>query len=166
MAGSDFLLTCAEIGVALAGFAALVMAFRQGRAESLSPLHRVLVALLIERGLVATFLSLLPIVLSGLGVSTRVLWFSSSLSFALYGLSMAWRSAANRGEIGSTGIVPPRAFNILMLVGLLIIALQVAHAFGIGLNQSVWWYSLGIVWLLASAAYLFLFTIRDWMRAA
>jgi hypothetical protein len=164
--GSEYLLTCAEIGVALAGFAALVVAIRQRGAEPLPPLHRGLVALLIERGLVATFLSLLPILISGLGVSTRVLWLSSSLSFALYGLSMAWRSAANRGEIGSAGLVPSPAFNALMLVGVLIIALQVAHAFGLGLSQSVWWYSVGVTWLLASAAYLFFFTIRDWMRAS
>jgi hypothetical protein len=166
MDGSDYLLTSAEIGVAIAGFAALVVAIRQREAEPLSPLHRQFVSLLIERGLVATFFSLLPILLLGLGVSASVVWLSSSLSFALYALSMAWRSATNRGAVDAAKIVPPRAFNALMLTGLLVIALQVAHAFGVGIHQNVWWYALGVTWLLSSAAYVFFFFLREWTRAA
>ena len=55
--------TMAEIGVALAGFAAIVIALRQKEGASLTDGDRKVVASLIERGLVAAMLSFLPILL-------------------------------------------------------------------------------------------------------
>lgn len=167
MEGSDYLLTCAEVGVALAGFSALVVAVRQRGAEALPAMDRRLVALLIERGLMATFLSFVPLLLAGLGVSEETVWFGSSSLFAAYGLSMAWRSAASRRtDRESSEIVAPPAFYALFVTGLLVIVLQIAHALGVGIQQSAWWYAVAVTWLLSSAGYLFFFIIRWWMRAA
>jgi hypothetical protein len=166
MEGSDYLLTCAEVGVALAGFSALVVAIRQRGSDPISAVNRRFVSVLIERGLMATFLSLLPILLWGLGASPSVLWLCSSMALAVYVASMAWRSAALRSDREAARLVPEPAFYGLMFAGLLLMVLQVAHAFGLGLAQSVWWYSVGITWLLASAGYLFFFVVRDWTRAA
>ena len=44
--------------------------------------------------------------------------------------------------------------------------IQIAHAFGFYLEQSVWWYLLALTWLLTSAGYVFFFVVRGWVRAA
>jgi len=166
--GSDYLLTCAEVGVALAGFSALIVAVRQRGSEPLSVADRHSVTLLIERGLASTFLELLPIVLLGLEVSENTLWAASSATFVAYALSIVLRSLASRRD--DPGTFPelvggPGGFALLAS-GLAVIALQVLHALGIGVRQGPWWYAVGVTWLLASAAYLFYFVVRAWMNRA
>ena len=48
MEGSEYMYSAAEVGVALAGFAALVIAIRQRAGSPLSDTDRVLVASLVE----------------------------------------------------------------------------------------------------------------------
>lgn len=155
--------TSAEVGVALAGFAALVIAFRQRKDSSLSDNDRLVVSSLVERGLMAAFLSFLPILLVGLGLSERLVWFFSSSIFVVYGVSLVIRSIRSRRLSGE--LVAGSVFYTLMAVGVLMIALQVCHAFGLGLRQSAWWYLVGVTWLLVSAGYRFLFVLRGWVRA-
>jgi len=56
--------------------------------------------------------------------------------------------------------------NMIWGIGLFVLALQVAHALGLGFQQSVWWYLVGLTWLLVSAGYLFYLAIRGWARVA
>ena len=156
--------TTAEIGVALAGFAALVISFRQRQDSSLSNSDRLVVASLVERGLMAAFLSYLPILLFGLGLSERLIWFFSSGTFVAYGVSVMIRSVRSRKI--SSGFASNPAFYILFAVGVLMVALQVCHALGLGLRQSAWWYLVAVTWLLVSAGYRFFFVLRGWVRAA
>lgn len=163
MEGSEYMYTAAEIGVALAGFAALVISFRQRQDSSLSDADRLIVATLVERGLMAAFFSFLPILLLGLGLSERLIWFFSSGTFVAYGLSMLIRSVRFRKI--SRVLAPNPVFYILFAVAVLMVALQVCHALGLGLRQSVWWYLVAVTWLLVSAGYRFLFVLRGWIRS-
>jgi hypothetical protein len=155
--------TAAEVGVALAGFAALVISFRQRAGSSLSDLDRLVTANLVERGLMAAFFSFLPILLFGLGLSPRLVWFFSSGTFAAYGVWVLFRSIRSRRLSG--GLVAPLGFSILVSIGFLIVALQVCHALGLGLQQSAWWYLVAVTWLLVSAGYRFFFILREWVHA-
>lgn len=167
MEGSDYLLTCAEVAAALAGFSALIVALGRQGSDDLSTQYRALVGNLIERSLIAVFLSFLPILLSGLGISPEITWLLSSGTLAGYIVSMAWRSMAlRRSDPAFSELVSGPAFTILFSAGMLVLALQLAHAFGLGLQQQVWWYLVGLTWLLASVAYTFYFGIRRWARAA
>lgn len=167
MEGEDYLLTCAEVGVALAGFAALVVVLRQGEGRFDSSMVRVVVRNLIERGLVATFLSFLPILLTGLGVSDPMVWTLSSGGFVTYAATMVWRGfgARRAGGLGQLGVTT-LWFSVTMVIGLGVMGLQAFHALGIGLTQGVWWYALAVTWLLASAGYLFVFVVTSWVREA
>jgi hypothetical protein len=156
--------TAAEVGVALAGFAALVISFRQREDSALSDLDRLVTANLVERGLMAAFFSFLPILLFGLGLSPRLVWFFSSGIFATYGVWVLKRSFRARRLSG--GLVAPLGFYILAAIGVLIVALQVCHALGLGLRQSAWWYLVAVTWLLVSAGYRFFFILRAWVRSA
>jgi hypothetical protein len=165
--GSDYLYACVEAGVALSGFSALIIALRRREPLQFSAYDRQLVANLVERGLMAAFFSLLPILLFGLGFSERLVWLFSSGAFVAYGISIAIRSWRSRlPDQADSQLVSGALFYPLMAVGLALIAVQALHAVGLGLQQSVWWHLLAVTWLLTSAGYLFVFVLRAWVRAA
>ncbi len=168
MEGSEYMYAAVEAGVALAGFAALVVVLRQASDSPLLESDRFIVYSLVERGLVAAFLSFLPILLFGLNLPARLVWLSSSGAFVAYGASLVVRAlklARNERAVYSK-LLSGGAFRILLSAGLLVSVLQLVHAVGIGLQQSVWWYLIGVTWLLTSAGYLFFFVLRSWVRAA
>jgi hypothetical protein len=164
MEGSEYMYTTSEIGVALAGFAALVIAFRQRQDSTLSDSDRRIVASLVERGLMAAFFSFLPILLFGLGLSEQLIWFCSSGAFVAYGISIIIRSIRSRKI--SSGLASNSAFYVLFAIGVLMVALQFCHALNLGLKQSAWWYLVAVTWLLVSAGYRFFFVLHGWVRSA
>jgi hypothetical protein len=165
--GSDYLYACVEAGVAVSGFSALIIAFRRREPAQFSAFDRQLVASLVERGLMAAFFSLLPILLFGLGLSERFVWLLSSGSFVVYGVSIVMRTwrPLRLDRAGSQFLSGPLCY-LLMTVALTLISVQALHAIGLGLKQSVWWHLLAVTWFLASAGYLFVFVLRAWVRAA
>ncbi len=165
MEGSEYMYAAVEAGVALAGFSALVVALRHRDDKSLSASDRLVVASLVERGLMAAFLALLPNLLFGLNFSTELVWLVSSGLFFLYGVSLVIRAIRARMNVAeASDIVPSPLYYALMLIGILIVILQLAHALGIGVTQSVWWYLVAVTWLLTSAGYRFFFVLRGWIR--
>ena len=165
MEGSDYLLTAAEVAVALAGFSALVIVLRRSDSRGVPP---GLVASLIERSLVATMLSLLPVLLYGLGLPTSQLWLFASGLLGTYIVSLAWRWAATlrRREPGFAELISGPAFALFFGLGLIVMVLQFANAAGVGVQQSVWWYLTGVTWLLGSVCLMFFLAVRFWARAA
>ena len=167
MEGSEYLFTCAEVAVALAGFSALIIALTNRSDSGVDPISRGMVSTLIERSLVTVFLALLPILLSGLGVTPSIIWLSCSMLLAVYACSLAWRSSIQRrSEPETEDYLNLPAFLLLMSVGLLVILLQLIHAFELGIRQSVWWYLVGLTWLLISASYMFYIAVRRWLHAS
>ena len=163
MEGSDYLLTCAEVAAALAGFSALIVALSPEGSDGLAAQYRGLVGSLVERSLVAVFLSFLPVLLNGVGTPPEITWLLSSGALAGYIITVAWRSLARwRNDPSFSDLVSGRAFTFTYSAGVVVLALQIAHALGIGLQQHVWWYLVGLTWLLASVAYVFYFGIRRW----
>ena len=57
-------------------------------------------------------------------------------------------------------------FYALISIGILVIALQFLHAFGVGLQQNAWWYLVAVTWLLVTAGYRFIIVLHGWIRAA
>jgi len=167
MEGADYLYACVEAGVALSGFSALIIALRRREPTQFSAYDRQLVASLVERGLMAAFFSLLPILLFGLGLSEQLVWLFTGGTFVAYGISIAIRSwHSRRLDQAGSQFLSGALFYPLMALGVVLIGVQALHAIGLGLQQSVWWHLLAVTWLLTSAGYLFVFVLRAWVRAA
>ena len=122
-----------------------------------------MVATLIERGLMAAFLSLLPVLLFGLGLLEPLLWAVSSGTFVIYGIWMVYRAIRNRKYIINT-IMSMSLYFGLIGVGIAVIIVQLMHALGVGMQQSAWWYMIGVTWLLVTAGYRFFFILREWIH--
>ena len=162
----DYLLTFAEIGVALAGFAALMVVLRDRSDVEFSTLDRAIVALLVERSLIATFFSLYPGILRGLDLSHSVIASISSAVWIIYSSHSALRTTKlQRGESSINHYISLRTRSILWVVFLAVSGIQIANVFGWGIGPNVWWYVLAILWILVSAGWLFFFFVRSWMRA-
>ena len=164
MEATDYLLTCAEIAAALAGFAALIVALGDRQRDRTLPS---LVATLIERSLVALLLSLLPALLIGLDTGPRPLWAVCSGLLAAYVLSLAVRSAALRRAEPDlwAALLSGPVFVTLYACGIGVLVLQVFNATGLFVTPDVWWYLVGLSWLLASVCYYFFFFVRSWSRS-
>ncbi len=163
MNGSEYMYTVAEVGVGLSGFAAIVMVMRRREGSSLSSLDRLMVATLIERGLMAAFLSLLPVLLFGLGLSEPLLWAVSSGTFVIYGIWIEYRAIRNRRYIIDK-MMSMSLYLGLIGIGVAVIIVQLMHALGVGMQQSAWWYMIGVTWLLVTAGYRFFFILREWIH--
>jgi hypothetical protein len=168
MEAVDYFYTCAEIGIALAGFAALVVALGRQVYDEQSPFIQWYVGVLVERGIAAAIFALLPILLLGLGLSDRMTWLLCSGSFAAYVFSMAWRSIRVRRSVPAevAESLSSGGFAFLLAVGLGVAVLQVFHASGFFFEQSPWWFALAITWLLISLGYMFLIFLRSTLRAS
>jgi hypothetical protein len=163
MDSQSYLLTCVEAGVAMSGFAAIAMALRGRSPDEIAVRDRLIVALLVERGLVGAFLALLPILLAGLVLPDRLVWLVSSGLLVAYGVFTQLKTVRNRDiavQLGSSWL-----FYFLLLVATTALGIQVLNALGIGLTQGIWWYLLGITWLLVSVGYTFILFVRSWVRA-
>ena len=82
MQGADFLLTIAEISLALVGFSAVIVAFRQAGGRTWSQFERLLIRGMIELGFAALFFALVPHILVYLHFPDPWVWGLSSTSFA------------------------------------------------------------------------------------
>lgn len=162
MEGSEYMYAAVEAGVALAGFSALIIALRQRDNKTLSAQDRIVVASLVERGLMAAFFALLPILLFGLDLSAGSVWLICSGSFFIYGISILFRALRNRKLSGS--IVSAPLYFALLFIGVLLIIVQLLHAVGIGITQSAWWYLTAVTWLLVTAGYRFFFVLLGWIQ--
>jgi hypothetical protein len=82
---SEFLFTVAEIAVAFAGFAGLIIAIsgRQGRSEAEVQLDLVMLKNVLATSLMAIAFALIPAALLGMGVEPSVAWRGSAFLYAV-----------------------------------------------------------------------------------
>ena len=163
MEGSEYLYTIAEVSIAIVGFSAVVVVFRKRSGEALSHIELNLIAFMIERGFAAVFLSLLPVLLSHLGLSAAGVWALSSGVLALYLAIALVRTALFRRRIPAEAEaeLPGRGVSsILVVCVVFVIVLQGLNAVGAVLEQGVGWYLLGVTSVLGLAAIIFGTIIR------
>jgi len=152
----EALVGISQLGVALSGFAGVVFALSGHNAIEL-PENRNRLRVLLQNGLAACFLSLIPQFLWGL-VSTEMVWALSSAVFALYAsvsTVRSWRIALqDRAADPELPERVPRGFGIALSVGsVAVVALQLGN---IAVWQNFNVFFLGVAFVLFVAALIFI----------
>lgn len=166
MDGGSYLYALVEAGVALAGFSAIALALESRGAQQGEARQKAVVARLVERSLMASLFALLPTLMSGLGLSERILWLIASGSLAGYGAFRLVHTMRNHKETMMQMEVRPATRLVLALIAVAVIIIQVLNAIGFVLSQGQWWYALGVTWLMVTAGYTFVIYLRAWIRAS
>jgi hypothetical protein len=106
LAASEVLTVAAEISIALAGFAGVVVAFRQRGLESLLPHEQFRLRYMLLVAAAALFFALLPFVPHYLGLGASATWTLSSaaLAFGILSLTLAtyFQIKPHRREVSRT----------------------------------------------------------------
>lgn len=166
MDGESYLYALVEAGVALAGFSAITLALEPRGAQQSGTHKMAVIARLVERSLMASLFALLPTLLSGPGLSERIVWLVASGSLAAYGALRLVHTIQRRRDTVLQMGVGRASFFLLFLIAVAVIIVQVLNATGLVLSQGVWWYALGVTWLLVTAGYTFVIYLGAWIRAS
>lgn len=163
MDGESYLFVLVEAGVALAGFSAIAATLGSKEPHESGTMQRLIVARLVERSLMASLFALLPILLFGLGLSARIVWLVSSGTLAIYGAFTLTKTLQRRTTVLQLGVRRPLVV-LLFLIAIAVIMVQVLNAVGAVIAQGLWWYTLGVTWLMVTAGYTFVIYLRAWVR--
>ncbi len=152
----EALIGVGQLGIALSGFAGVVFAL-SGREAIALPENRGRLRALLENGLAACFLSLIPQILWGL-MSAQIVWALSSAAYLLYAsvgmgrsLLQMWRDMVADPTLSER--VPLRLTIFTSVGAVLVMMLQVGN---IASWQSFNAFFLGVVFLLLIAALMFI----------
>jgi len=163
MDGANYLYTCAELSIAIVGFSAIAVALRQKQGTNIDEQDGHRIRMIIERGLMAALLAMLPLMLSHFDISGALLWRTSSGVLAVYAISILVRRYTARYK-GYRILLNPISIWVLLATGIAIIVIQLLNAAGAFPTFHLGWYLLGLTWLIVTAGYVFGFSIYVWTR--
>jgi len=154
--GADVLLTIAELAVAFAGFASVVVLFQHRDPRQWPPAVVVRLRTMIESSLATLFSALFPLILYHFGLSGGMLWTACSLLLAL---SLAATSAViwrrSRGPLARGDLSRPFSATVFAITVLVFVVLLL-NAGEVLFHQSFGPYLLGVSWHLVFASLMFL----------
>jgi hypothetical protein len=158
----EFLVTIANLSLALIAFITIVVALRQMTGGGLSEFQLLVVKMFSVCGFSAMFFSLLPILLNYFGVPETWLWRFSNASLAAAIVTIHTWYFRRRKQIA-----PGRKFNLtnqinraIMVIAVILLLVGTA---GIFLATSIAPYAFGLVGLLFASASGFLRTLPDFI---
>jgi hypothetical protein len=154
---TDFLLTMAELAIAIVAFATIILVFRQSIGSELTRLQVLATRSIVELSLAIAVFSLLPIVLGHAGVTSATLWRVSNGTFGTF-LVAFWVAYAERRRRATKAGDPARGFTFFTVVG-------GGGLVGVFLLfDGVWWgrfsaYSFALLWSLVAASLAFVWSL-------
>ena len=152
MQQADLMLTSAQIGMALAGFAGLVTLLRRPGARADARLNEIRFRSMIELSLALATFSLLPFIPAELHLSDAASWRIASGAYSLTALAFLWHSLRrNRRIMGRVLIAGGVTAALFVLCGGLFLALAL-DAFGAfpGIESGVYFAALFLHFLAAA----------------
>ena len=164
MDGANYLYTCAQISIAIVGFSSIAVALRQKQGSNFDEQDGHRIRIIIERGLMAALLAILPLLLNHFGISGILLWRISSGVLAAYTISLLVRRYMARNK-GFRIVLNPISFWALFVTGVAIAIIQLLNTAGVFSIFHLGWYLLGLTWLIVTAGYVFGFSVYAWTRA-
>ena len=155
MEGADLLQTIAEVSVAFAGFAAIVIAVRHRGARGLAPEEAIHLQLMLGPSLATVAFSLIPLWLFHIGVSPDGIWGISSGGMALY-LSIVTPLDARRGSrMMRKGLLERTPAAVVAVLGVTALVSQAANATGLIWGRTFGGLLAGLLLLLALSGFTF-----------
>ena len=158
-----FLLTIAELSVAVVGFSAIVAALNRGEKAKESGYQRLLVYAMVEFGFAALLFALFPSVVGFFGLDG--VWASRVSNTALAIFFFAYFPLYQRRRFALANESPPEGrqinFRVRLVITYTIAAMALLSGWAIVPVPPFAAYALGISWLLFLAALGFLFTMRQ-----
>ena len=160
---ADFLLTMAEIAIAIVAFATIILVFRQSTSSGLTQLQVLATRSIVELSLAIALFALLPIVLVNAGVTGTGLWRASNGALGTFLVSF-WAAYVERRRRATKPGDPPRGFTFFAVV----IGGFLAGIFL--LFDAVLWarfsaYSFGLFWSLVCASLAFIWSLSVFARS-
>ena len=149
---AETLRTIAEVATAFAGFSGVIVVLGRWTEREWSYVDTITISLLLLFSLGVVFFALVPFLVEAAGVR---IWRISNGLFGVYHLAVfVWviRRSLNRR---TTGLLPPWLFSAAVTVGALTIAFKFLVAAGFLQSFLFLAYLIGLVWLLAMAAFVF-----------
>jgi hypothetical protein len=160
--GPGYLLQLAALSLAFVGFSSIIVTLRSALGGVLSEGHLRLVRLYIETGLAITLLSLVPTLLTLLGVPELAMWqCASATAGSLLTLLMIVQFRRRRLVEGR---FPAWVVVVYLTSSTAILALWL-NAFGIPYGPGVAPYAIALTWGLIVCGYIFLRTLELFLRA-
>ena len=152
------LLVLAQISMAFVGFAAIVVVFRERGGEEWSGFQIALISTMIEFGFAALFFSLLPVVLSRLGITGDLAWRGCSVLIGLFLLVYLSRYGRRRQSAAQTEShnLRPGVFRFWLGSTFGVGVAQLGSSVGVLGLPVDGVYLAGVVWMLASGAIAFM----------
>jgi hypothetical protein len=156
MEPGEALSVAAQIAVALAGFAGVVVAFRSGSLHDWTTIDRYRLWLLLGNALSPLFAALFGMLLLAIKPAPPFIWhWCSGFSF-LVGIAFGVLSRRRQSELGSSLTKEMGAYRYLFYsVGVLGIAVVLAQLYNILIAGVFWLFFLGIAFQLAIGALQF-----------
>jgi xanthine/uracil permease len=162
-AGIDYLLRLAGLSLSFVGFSAIVVTVRRALGGELSEGHVRLVRLYIETGLAVTALSMVPTLLSFLGLSEPAMWRVASVAAgSLLTLLMIVQFRRRRRVEGH---FPPWVVGIYLTSVVAVLSLWL-NAAGIPNGPVMAPYAVSLTWSLFVSGYIFLHTLDLFLRSS
>jgi hypothetical protein len=159
---SDLLQTIAEIAIALAGFTGVVAFLGQRARGEWRPVDLFRFNQLLGGSLAALLFSFTPILLFKMGVPEPIAWrWSSGLIAAYLAVTVVLSSGRlRRLPGGQRAEIIPWVLMLLLAIMTAVFVLQILCAAGIAYSGEPGPVLVGLVWLLAFAAFQFLRLLR------
>lgn len=161
-AGTDYLLRLAGLSLSFVGFSAIVVTLRRALGGQLAEGHIRLVRLYIETGLAVTALSLVPTLLTFLGVSEAALWrVASAMAGSLLTLLMIVQFRRRRRIEGR---FPLWVVVVYLTSAVAVLALWL-NVVGMPYTPGSAPYVVSLTWSLFVSGYIFLHTLDLFLRS-
>ena len=156
MGDTDTLQVIAEVGIALAGFSGLFIAFRR-KSGPLDDVQKFRMSLLFILAFGATFLSFVPAILADLSVPDEQVRAGASASLLLYSsfLLLWWFGGSRRLAKVVPEIFNWYAFTTMSVGHVIVLVLQLGVVLGLFDARAPGVFAMGLVWYLVHAAQQF-----------
>ncbi len=155
MEGADLLQTIAEVSVAFAGFAAIVIALRHRGAQGLAPADAIRLQLMLGPSLATVAFSLIPLWLFHVGMSADGVWGLSSGGMALYLAILTPLDAKRGGRMLREGQLERAPAAVVAVLGVTALLSQAANASGLVWGRTFGGLLAGLLLLLGLSGFTF-----------